>query len=223
VTLAATTTHVVGAFLEFLKQLLFTLGGSAIAIAALAWLARSIITQWLSKDVESYKNQLQAQSNMALERLRSDLQILADRRNIEYSRIHEKRLEIISDLAGKIRVFHERVSAYVAPWEPAGGPTKEERRKLAGNALLEFNNYFLPRKFFLPKDTAEKIEAFRTALSKVTADFMIYVEQESARDRDPDKNLDVWIQADEYTSKQAPVLLADLEDDFRKILGIEQT
>jgi hypothetical protein len=163
--------HAVNALVEFLKQFLYTLGGTAVAVAAVAWLARSVVKHWLSKDVETYKNQLKAESETALERLRSELQILAARRNIEYSRIHEKRLEIISELAGKIRDFHEKVTAYTAAWEPAGGPSKEERRKLALTALAEFNKYFLPRSFFLPKKTVQKIEAFRSGLQLISTAF----------------------------------------------------
>lgn len=209
--------------IEFLKHFAFSLGGTAIAVAAVAWLARSIITTWLSKDVEAYKNQLEAQSAMALERLRSDLQILAARRNVEYSRIHEKRLEIISELAGKIRDFHEKVTAYVSAWEVAGGQTKEERRNLAVAALTEFNKYFLPRRFFLPKKTAQKIEAFRSGLDKLSIDFMFYVEQRREVKNDPDKELNVWREANEYTEEKAPILIDELEDDFRNILGVEPT
>jgi hypothetical protein len=222
IALFATTTYAMVAFVEFLKQFLFTLSGTAIAVAALAWFARSIVTHWLSKDVEAYKTRLEAESTIALERVRSQLQILAARRNIEYSRIHEKRLEIISELVGKIVVFYERVSAYVSEVEWGGAPSKEERRKLAAEAFADFNKYFIPRRFFLPKATVEKIEAFRGGLYKISVDFMFYVEYPRERKTNPKKDLDVWTQASDYTLKEAPKLIADLEDEFRNILGIEQ-
>jgi len=215
--------HAVNALGEFLKQFLLTLGGTAVAVAAVAWLARSIVTQWLSKDVEAYKTRLKAESDVALERVRSDLQIAAARRSIEFSRIHEKRLEIISELAGKISAFHERVSAYVSTWEWAGAPSKEERRKLVRDALAELNKYFIPRRFFLPKRTIEKIDAFRAGLYKISTDFRFFVEQGRDFKHDPMKDMDIWTQASAYTAKEAPKLIAELEDDFRKILGIEQT
>jgi hypothetical protein len=220
--LIATKMHVVDAFLEFLKQLLPTLGGTAAAIAALAWLARSIVKQWLSKDVETYKNTLKAEADVALERLRSELQITADRRNIEYSRIHENRLNIISEIAEKIRAFNTAVAAYTSAFEVAGGPSKEERRKVAFHALAEFDKYFGPRRFFLPKKTVKKIEAFRSGLQKISVEFMVHVEQGRREvPRDPDKNIEVWIKANEYTETQAPMLIEELEDDFRNLLGGE--
>jgi hypothetical protein len=218
ITFIATTMHVV----EFLKQFLLTLGGTAVAVAAVAWLARSIITHWLSKDVEVYKTRLQAESAVALERIRSELQILAARRNIEYSRIHEKRLEIIAELVSKISAFHERVSAYVSEVEWGGAPSKEERRKLTAEAFADFNKYFIPRRFFLPKPTVQKVEAFRAGLYKTSVDFMFYVEYPREHKTDLNKDVDVWTQASDYTLKEAPKLIADLEDEFRNILGIEQ-
>jgi hypothetical protein len=207
-------------FVEFLKQFAFT----SVALAAVAWLARSIVTHWLSKDVEAYKTRLKADSDVALERVRSELQIIAARRSVEYSRIHEKRLEIISALAGKINAFHERVSAYVAVFEWAGGPSKEERRKVAFEAFAEFDEYFRPRRFFFPKHTVKKIEDFRAGLHKISIDFMLFVEQgREFRQHHPNKDdIDIWTKASDYTSQEAPKLLAQLEDDFRQILGIEE-
>lgn len=219
--LIATTIHIVAAFLEFLKQLLPTLGGTALGVAAVAWLARSIITNWLSKDVATYKNQLKAEADVALERVRSDLQIMAARRNIQYSRIHEKRLEIISEVAGKIRRFHDAVAAYTAIIEIAGGPSKEARRKVASDALAEFDKYFVPRRFFLPKKTVQRIETFRSGLHKISIEFMFYVEQGREFKHDQDKDRDVWMEANQYTETQAPKLLEELEDDFRNLLGGE--
>jgi hypothetical protein len=207
--------------IEFLQQLAVTLGGTAVATFAIAWLARSIITNWLSKDVERYKTQLKAESDVSVERLRSDLQITAAKRNIEFSRIHEKRLEIISELAGKLVTFHQAVASYVSVFEWKEGPSKEERRKLAADAFTKFNEYYHPRRFFLPQHTVEKVEDFREGLYKISIDFMFYVEQGRPFSKDPAKDIDVWAKASEYTSVEAPKLLKELEDDFRKVLGID--
>jgi hypothetical protein len=203
---------------EFLRQLALTLGGTAIAVAAMAWLARSVITQWLSKDIEAHKAKLKAEADVSLERLRSELQITAARRNIEYARIHEKRLEIISELAGKLDAFHQRVDAYVSIVEWADTPSKEERRKLAADAFGDFNKYFRPRRFFLPEHTVKKIEDFRAALYKISIEFMLYVEQGREYRSDATKDIDVWSEASKYTTEEAPKLIKELEDDFRKIL-----
>lgn len=208
-------------FIEFLKQFAITLGGTAVAIAAVAWLARSITTHLLSKDIETYKTKLKSESDISLEQLRSDLQITAARRNLEFSRIHEKRLEIISEVAGRLVAFHQAVSSYVSIFEWPDGPSKEERRKLAADAFTKFNEYFSPRRFFLPEHTIDKIEAFREGLYKISIDFMFYVEQGRPFRADPNNDIDVWTTASDFTAKEAPKLLKELEDDFRKILGVD--
>ena len=195
----------------------------------IVWLARTWITERLSQSIRheynaklaAFQSELKAEADVSLERLRSNLQITASKRNIEYSRIHEKRLEIISELAGRLDAFHQRVSTYVSAFEFAGGPTKEERRKAAADAFTQFNEYFRPRRFFLPEHTVEKIEAFRSKLYDISIEFMFYVEQGREMRSDPNKNIDVWTKASDYTTKEAPKLLADLEADFRQVLGID--
>jgi hypothetical protein len=67
----------------FWEDLLRTLGGMAILVSAIAWLSRSLLTNLLSKDLEKFK---------------SDLQIESQRHAVEYSALHAKRAELISDL-----------------------------------------------------------------------------------------------------------------------------
>ena len=97
--------------------------------------------------------------------------------------------------------------------------SKEERRQRAGKALGEFIDYFRPRRLFLPETTLKKIDEFVAELHKTTIAFMFNVEKH----REHFKSLDVdqWTKADDYVTKEAPKLLKDLENDFRRILGAD--
>ena len=46
-----------------LEFIISFLGGSTILIAAVAWLMRSLVTQWLAKDIENQKYNLKARRN----------------------------------------------------------------------------------------------------------------------------------------------------------------
>jgi hypothetical protein len=63
--------------------LLTNLGISGIFLSALAWLLKIIITHQLAKDVEIFKRELQFQQ-------------------IRFSRLHERRAEVIHELYKKI-------------------------------------------------------------------------------------------------------------------------
>ena len=214
------TTRFLFMFPEFTQQFLTTLGGTTVAIAAVAWLARSITTNLLSKDIETYKAQLKSRSDVSLEQLRSELQIMAAQRNLEFSRIHEKRLEIVSEIAGKLDAFHQAIKCYIAPFETSDDPSKEQRRKLVADTFTKFNDYYRPRRFFLPEHTIDRVEAFRTGLYEISMEFMLYVEQGRSFGANLNHDL-VWVKASDYTKEEAPKLFKELEGDFRKILGVD--
>ena len=72
-----------------LKEIIIAISTSGIAIAALAWLAKKIVSHFLSKDIEAYKVKLEAESEVEIEKLRViSKNILAD---TEFSTIAGKR------------------------------------------------------------------------------------------------------------------------------------
>jgi hypothetical protein len=73
-------------------------GGSAAFFAAAAWLARSLVQHLLSKEIERFKADLQAQHQIALERAKSDFQRLLREHEIRFSHLHAKRAEIVAEL-----------------------------------------------------------------------------------------------------------------------------
>ena len=203
---------------------------AALTSGALLWLTKTWLSERLrnsiqheySQQLETYKAKLKSESDVSLERLRADLQIASAKRNIEYNRIHEKRLEIISELSGKITDLHQAAASYTSIFERNDGPTKEERRKAFGEEFGSFNEYFRTRRLFLPSTLAKKIEDFRTGLYTISIDFMIHVEQGREDRTDPGKHIDKWMEASKYTSEEAPRLIEELEEEFRKILGMNE-
>ena len=55
--------------MEFWQELIKLFGGAVILIAAVAWLSKSLVTALLSKDIESFKNQLRISSESSLDQL----------------------------------------------------------------------------------------------------------------------------------------------------------
>jgi len=57
-----------------LEIILASIGGSAALFAVVAWLAKSIISQFLEKDFERFKFNLQTNAQMELERFKAELE-----------------------------------------------------------------------------------------------------------------------------------------------------
>ncbi|HAY15228.1 MAG TPA: hypothetical protein DCY02_12280, partial [Armatimonadetes bacterium] len=68
---------------QFFAQLVMQLAVSSLTLAAVAYLAKALIAQQLAKDLEAFKRQL------AIE---------AERDRIRFSKLHERRAEIIEKL-----------------------------------------------------------------------------------------------------------------------------
>jgi hypothetical protein len=88
--------------MDLWQDVLKTLGSVAIVMAVLGWLARSLVTHLLSRDVEQYKNRLHADATRALENFRAELQLANKEHEIRFGRLHDKRMEVLADLYGQL-------------------------------------------------------------------------------------------------------------------------
>jgi hypothetical protein len=80
-----------------LTSLLVAIGANAAILAVLGFLARSLINSWLAKDLEKFKFELKSASDTAFESLKSDLQRAAFEHQVRFSKLHEKRAEVIAE------------------------------------------------------------------------------------------------------------------------------
>jgi hypothetical protein len=60
------------------EEVLVGLGGNAMLLLVLGFLARSLIQTWLAKDLKRFEMELQGSAASQLERLRFDLKVQGD-------------------------------------------------------------------------------------------------------------------------------------------------
>jgi hypothetical protein len=200
---------------------------STVVTGMLIWLTKSWISERLQNSIrheydqklESYKSQLKYQTDSELERIKADLQIEAAKRNIQFSKIFDDIANTVAEVYSKLGAFKDSVGDYVNIMEWPGGPSKEERRKIVGEKMNEFLEYYKSRKIYLPEATAEKVDVFWQGLYEISIDFMYGVEQGGDERRKDDK--DTWSKAYNYMSKHVPSVLKALEKEFRNILGVD--
>ncbi|HEX4141211.1 MAG TPA: hypothetical protein VHY09_12740, partial [Candidatus Methylacidiphilales bacterium] len=129
------------------------------------WLVKTWFAERLKASIKSeydqklelFKSKLKAESDVAL----AELQMRAARFNIEYGRIYERRIEVISELVVKLNTLHEAFAHYVSIVEYSSTPPKEDRRKATADNFKEFDAYYRPRRLFLPADVVSQIEEFK--------------------------------------------------------------
>jgi len=227
----------------FWEDILRTLGGMAILVAAMTWLSKSLLTNLLSKDLERFKAELQVSSQRSVESFKTTLQIESQQRAVQYAALHAKRAELISELysrasglyrgilglsrelgAREARAEHytqnERPAA--EPWELKEGihtlsPDEEVKAKAVHEAYKEFMSFYREKKIYFSEEVCNLIESFATL-----AGYMGVMYQNVAIRDDENQPyvnplvLKTW----DRTSEQVPKLLTALENEFRSLLGV---
>ena len=89
------------------------------------WLTKSWISERLknvieheyNEKLETHKAQLRSESDIAIERLKSLLQIAASERNVRYSRVFERTAESVAQIYAKLLAFLDAVEHYTTTIE----------------------------------------------------------------------------------------------------------
>ncbi len=218
--------------IDFAIQLITSVAISSLLAAAIVWLAKSWISERLKNAIkneydeklETHKAQLKAQSDIETERLRSQLNITATEHQVRFSRLHNKRAEVIAELYGLLVQAYWDTSSFVSLVEWSGEPDKKQKYVTAMNAIADFFRFFDKNRIYLPESICEKLESFVQAMRHKAIGFGVYVRYDDA-DMSPEsleKKHNAWTEAWEYFEKEVPSARTALERELRNILGGEQ-
>ncbi len=202
---------------------------SALALAAflgagLAMLAlRTFVSEGLKQAIkseydqklEAHKSQLASQSATEIEKLKSQLSSAAAERHLRLSHLHEKRAEVIAKVYELLKPLHHAMATYVNPAQ-FSGTSDDERRNKAADAHRALQDYYTSRSIFVPKVTAAKIDDLLATYRKAFVEFHFRVEQDEKAER-----YERWMKISDHVESLGNTVLAELEDEFRKLLGDE--
>jgi len=154
---------------EFILELLKTLGTTAIAIGAAAWVIKSVITHFFSRKIEAYKIELKGESDKTIEEVKSRLQVLATERQIIFSRLHEKRAEIVAESYAKIREVHSKAVGLGTDIFHGGLRAPKERAKQISGDCSKFNDFFQQRRIYFSEEVGATMDSFVELIGKTNA------------------------------------------------------
>jgi hypothetical protein len=167
------------------------------------------------KQLETHKAKLKASSDVELEKLKSSLSIAANQRNMAFSQLHTRRVDIIANTYAKLKTLHDCVANYVKAYEAIGERSKEDRRQDVMSASSAFTPYYSQNKIFLSQPVVDAIDKLNLELISLSNRFIYAVEL-------PD-NPDVqqWIKITQTFEGSAREALTGLEKQLRQLLGDE--
>lgn len=209
--------------MEIWQTILLSFGGNAVLLVILGVLGKSLLEKLLARDTLKIEAALKAEYANEFEKLRSELAVAAAERNIRFSKLHERRAEVVDEMYGLLRNLHYRLNDYVRVFEPTGYKSKEERRKDVEEASKLFFDFYLRNKLFLSKVAVKKVEEFDKIHKKYLYQFFYGVERKRKNGIENDEyyedRAEKWDVIFNRVNEDLTILLDEIENEFRKLLG----
>ena len=178
-------------------------GGSAILLAAVGFMVKSIINHFLSKDIEKFKK---------------ELELATIEHQVRFSNLHEKRALVISKLFELISEAHQLTRSFTSPLGFVGQDKKKEF-DAALKKSFELSDFADKNKIYFPEDICSDIEELVLSIRKPTIEFGIAVHRE---EEFKNRKEDAWTKAWQAIDEKVPPIRKKLESEFRKILGSDK-
>ena len=210
--------------MEVWQTILIAFGGNAVLLAVLAWAAKSLTSQWLTKDIERFKISVKSDADAASERLKNELQMSALEHQVKFSKLHEKRADVIAELYGFLVQACWDISSFVSPMEWSGEPNKQEKYVTAMNSVARFYQFFDKHRIYIPEGLCGQLDEFVQGMRQKAIGFGVYVryEDEALPDSQMKDKHNAWTEAWKHFEDAVPETKSALETHLRSLLGESQ-
>jgi hypothetical protein len=213
---------------EVVTTVVATVGGGGVALGAAAWLVKAIVTDRMARDAEMFKTRLQTDANTEIERLRHSLQMATLEHQVRFSKLHEKRAEVIADVYArlvKLQSVAERFAVNDAFADSSRSREAFDKVTEAGRSLfltVQMN------RLYLPESVCSSVERFahevRREVSHVHIGSMMedrVIEGHTIQLSDAERRfrMNTFNKAWEVFDKDIPAARKLLENEFRELLG----
>jgi hypothetical protein len=153
----------------------------------------------------------------AIEDYRARLKAEGIEHEVRFTRLHERRMEIIAELYNAITDAERAFNDWTHPLQFAGYPSKDELGKkaaLAGKALRE---EIRKSRIWLDEDLCEQVGTLEQTLNEAWVEFTTYDTNDPTQKAEQMK---AWYSAWKSVSQKFPALRQDIERRFRELLGV---
>jgi NTP pyrophosphatase (non-canonical NTP hydrolase) len=214
----------------FWAELIKSLGGLAILAASLTWLTKSIITHFLSKDVEVYKNRIASEAAREIEQFKAQLQMMAREHEVRFNKLHEKRAEIISELYELLTEAKNRSELLDVVFQmgpipglpfdsDAADKTRDQVAEEAADKCARVFTFFNKHKLFFSEELSENMEKLISAISRPSAHYQMRDVRQVLGVEDPPETRRETLEFLRSERPNIEHILKLLEREFRLLLG----
>ncbi len=210
-------------------------GTFGVGTGILAFLVKALVVNSLSRDLEAYKSKLNTdleahKSTMTkdIEAFKSNLQLATIEHQVRFSKLHDKRAQVIQDLYSKLVALDTVIHSVLKRFQKVGEATLEEKVREYGRLHNELNDFFLPNRIFFSSETCRVIDDLLFLSRDINFDITTYpVDPESSEYKYGPRDLlnerhEYWEKARKAFDTDVKKLMEQLEMQFRSMLGVKE-
>ncbi len=202
------------------ELVLVAIGGNATLLAILGYLAKSLLDKVIVRDTKRFESDLKAKSDAAIENLKNSLQLKTIEHQVRFSKLHEKRAEVIAKLYVILVESLWETESFVSPMEFVGELSKNEKHVLARNKLADVYRYFDQHRIYLPDTLCDSLEKLIQEIRTIVIEFGVWVpyDHEHLPTHAREQRQAVWEKSWKAIREEIPIARKQLETEFRGLL-----
>jgi hypothetical protein len=204
-----------------IEAILLVTTGNALLLAVLGWLARSLLQNFLAKDLAQHRVRLESENQRSAQAFGHELTMAAREHDIRFGKLHERRADTIAKLYELLIDTSDKGADYSSPIGLSSDPPKPEQFNDFANSYNEAARYFRRNKLFLPQNTCTMVDELFRGIKEQPSRMNMYM---NMADQHPGANtelkrLEAWDAAWKYFQEDFKPAIAALEHDLRALLG----
>jgi len=195
--------------------------GNAMVLAVLGLLGKSLLEKLIQRDSKRFEIEIKAKADIAIEQLKSELQLRTIEHQIKLSSLHGKRATVIADMNALLAEVMWEAESFLSPMEFSGEPDKRQKHQTSMNKLEEFFRYFDKNRIYLPADLCLTMEKTVLEVRQHVIKSGVYLEWDEAAlmDHTRKEKTEAWLGGWNAIKTQIPEVRKQLENEFRALLS----
>ena len=207
---------------DVVTNVLTTVGGGGVVLAAAAWLIKAGLTEKLARESEAFKTRLKADADIEIEHLKSSLQIITLEHEVRFSKLHEKRGEVIAELYARMVRLFWNTRRFVLTSESGGQPSQQEEYARSTTDIFDFAVFAETNQIYLSDQVYASLDRFIDHVKRAVIKAGVYGRIQCPSEPERRQIEAAFTIAYEAFDKEIPAAKMALEREFRAILGVEQ-
>lgn len=196
-------------------------GGSAAILLAAAWMLRTALNSWLTKDVKRFELNLQAASDREIESLKHSFALIAKEHEVRFSKMHQRRAEVIEELYKKLTLLNLHGEQFSLTSENNRTDYQAERFTQMQEEFREVFLYAEQHRIFLPEKVCALVDKHLVQLRKTVWAAAIFGRIEYPNEHTTQQSNQAFTKVYKDFETDIPAARSLLEAEFRGMLGAE--